>query len=106
MVGTLFITWCETLSYSTRMGFLPGASVLAIAPGGNGLAFLFLARKYGATCLAMVVSAARQIPAALPVANEYHDFAGRTAGKPWRAGSTSSSILSARSRTFNVANPA
>jgi D-arabinose 1-dehydrogenase-like Zn-dependent alcohol dehydrogenase len=73
-VGTLFITWRETLSYVTRMGFRPGAAVLVIGSGGNGLAFLSHARNLGADRVAMVGSAARQNSAVLAGATEYYDY--------------------------------
>ena len=58
-VGTLFITWRETLSYSTRMGIRPGVSVLVIGSGGNGLAFVAHARNLGATQVVLVGSGER-----------------------------------------------
>ena len=73
-VGTLFITWRETLSYVTRMGFRPGVSVLVIGSGGNGLAFVSHARNLGATRVAMVGSAARAADATKAGATEYHDY--------------------------------
>ena len=73
-VGTLFITWRETLSYVTRMGFRPGVSVLVMGSGGNGLAFVSHASNLGATRVAMVGSAARQADAMKAGVTEYHDY--------------------------------
>jgi D-arabinose 1-dehydrogenase-like Zn-dependent alcohol dehydrogenase len=73
-VGTLFITWRETLSYVTRMGIKPGVSVLVLGSGGNGLAFVAHARNLGATRVAMVGSAARAADAGKAGATEYHDY--------------------------------
>lgn len=73
-VGTLFITWRETLSYVTRMGFRPAVSVLVIGSGGNGLAFVSHARNLGATRVAMVGSEARAANATKAGATEYHDY--------------------------------
>jgi threonine dehydrogenase-like Zn-dependent dehydrogenase len=58
-VGTLFITWRETLSYVMRMGINPGVSVLVIGSGGNGLAFASHARNLGASKVTLVGSANR-----------------------------------------------
>lgn len=52
--ATMMITWRETLSYTTRLGVLPGAKVLIIGSGGNGLAFAAHARNLGAGLVAMV----------------------------------------------------
>lgn len=81
-VGTLFITWRETLSYVTRMGFRPGVSVLVIGSGGNGLAFVSHARNLGATRVAMVGSAARAADATKAGATEYHDYRREDVWKP------------------------
>jgi len=73
-VGTLFITWRETFSYVTRMGFRPGASVLVIGSGGNGLAFASHACNLGASRVAMVGAAPRGAIATMAGATEYHDY--------------------------------
>ncbi len=73
-VGTLFITWRETLSYSTRMGIRPGASVLVIGSGGNGLAFVAHARNLGATRVTLVGSANRATEAKLAGATAFCDY--------------------------------
>lgn len=59
-VGTLFITWRETLSYVTRMGIGSDATVLVIGSGGNGLAFISHARNLGAGRV-LVVGAANRV---------------------------------------------
>ncbi len=73
-VGTLFITWRETCSYVTRMGIRPGASVLILGSGGNGLAFVSHARNLGAARVAMAGSASRAADAARAGATDYHDY--------------------------------
>jgi L-iditol 2-dehydrogenase len=73
-VGTLFITWRETLSYLRRMGVRAGSSVLIFGSGGNGLAFAAHARNLGATRIAVVGSAARAAAATLAGATETHDY--------------------------------
>ena len=73
-VGTLFITWRETLSYITRMGVGPNASVLVIGSGGNGLAFVSHARNLGATKVTMVGAANRESDAKLAGATAYFDY--------------------------------
>ena len=73
-VGTLFITWRETLSYSTRMGIRPGVSVLVIGSGGNGLAFVAHARNLGATQVILVGSGKRTADAARAGATANFDY--------------------------------
>lgn len=73
-VGTLFITWRETLSYSIRMGIRPGASVLVIGSGGNGLAFVAHARNLGAAAVTLVGSANRAAEAKLAGATVFCDY--------------------------------
>ena len=73
-VGTLFITWRETLSYLTRMGVGSGASVLVIGSGGNGLAFVAHARNLGATRVVLVGSARRAPEAKLAGATAFVDY--------------------------------
>ena len=57
--ATLVINWRETLSYATRMGLVPGASVLVIGSGGVGLAFAAHARNLGAGHLTMIGNQSR-----------------------------------------------
>lgn len=73
-VGTLFITWRETLSYLTRMGVKPGVSVLVIGSGGNGLAFAAHARNLGATRVTLVGSANRAAEGQLAGVTAYVDY--------------------------------
>lgn len=73
-VGTLFITWRETLSYITRMGVKPGVSVLVIGSGGNGLAFVSHARNLGATKVTLVGSASRAAEGKLAGATACLDY--------------------------------
>jgi L-iditol 2-dehydrogenase len=77
-VGTLFITWRETLSYLTRMGVKPGVSVLVIGSGGNGLAFVAHARNLGATKVTLVGAANRAAEGKLAGATACPDYRQRT----------------------------
>jgi D-arabinose 1-dehydrogenase-like Zn-dependent alcohol dehydrogenase len=73
-VGTLFITWRETLSYVTRMGIKPGVSVLITGSGGNGLAFATHAKNLGAANVVIVGSDNRKDNAALAGATGFVDY--------------------------------
>ncbi len=73
-VGTLFITWRETLSYITRMGVKPGVSVLIIGSGGNGLSFVSHARNLGASKVTLVGSAKRTKEGSLAGATKVFDY--------------------------------
>jgi len=73
-VGTLFITWRETLSYVTRMGIGPNASVLVIGSGGNGLSFVSQARNLGASRICLVGSANRAKEGLLAGATAAFDY--------------------------------
>ncbi len=77
-VGTLFITWRETLSYITRMGVKPDVSVLVIGSGGNGLSFVSHARNLGATRITLVGSANRAPEAKLAGATACFDYRAET----------------------------
>lgn len=59
----MFTTWRETLSYLLRMGVGPGATLLVIGSGGNGLSFARHAKLLGAA--AWMVGAARRERTAL-----------------------------------------
>ncbi len=72
--ATLIITWRETLSYLTRMGFGAGASLLVIGSGGNGLAFTAHARNLGASRVAVIGSAGREQVARAAGARDYFDY--------------------------------
>ena len=73
-VGTLFITWRETLSYLTRMGVGANASVLVVGTGGNGLAFVSHARNLGASKVVVAGSACRRREAELAGATVFVDY--------------------------------
>ena len=62
-VAPMFTTWRETLSYMTRMGFKPGASLLVVGSGGNGLGYATHAHNLGASMLGMVGAAHMESPA-------------------------------------------
>ncbi len=72
--ATMIITWRETYSYLTRLGMRPGARVLVIGSGGNGLAFVSHARNLGAAAVAMVGSAARADQARAAGADHNFDY--------------------------------
>lgn len=78
--ATMIITWRETLSYLTRMGVGPGAAVLVIGSGGNGLAFVTHARNLGAAQMVIVGNAARESHARLAGATAFFDYQGRNLG--------------------------
>lgn len=61
--ATMVITWRETLSFLRRIGVAPGAAVLVIGSGGNGLSFANHARNFGAGSIVVVGSDARQATA-------------------------------------------
>ncbi len=73
-VGTLFITWRETLSYLTRMGVGANASVLVVGTGGNGLSFVSHARNLGAVQVTMAGAANRRREAELAGATAVVDY--------------------------------
>lgn len=59
-VATLFITWRETLSFTTRMGVHQGTTALVIGSGGNGLSFVSHCRNLGAVKVTMIGAANRE----------------------------------------------
>jgi NADPH:quinone reductase-like Zn-dependent oxidoreductase len=73
-VGTLFTTWRETLSYTTRMGVKPGVSVLVVGSGGNGLSFVAHARNLGATRVTLVGAGNRAAEGQLAGATACFDY--------------------------------
>jgi L-iditol 2-dehydrogenase len=76
--ATLMITWRETLSYITRMGVGPGARVLVMGSGGNGLAFVSHAANLGARQVVALGNAEREGLARAAGATDYLDY--RSAG--------------------------
>jgi L-iditol 2-dehydrogenase len=72
--ATMVITWRETLSYLSRIGICPGADLLVIGSGGNGLAFAAHAAHMGARRIVVVGSAARRETALAVGATEYVDY--------------------------------
>jgi len=72
--ATMVITWRETLSYLTRMGFGAGASLLVIGSGGNGLAFARHAINLGASIVGMVGNAERERLGRAAGARHYFDY--------------------------------
>jgi threonine dehydrogenase-like Zn-dependent dehydrogenase len=72
--STMIITWRETLSYLTRMGFGSGASLLVIGSGGNGLSFAAHGANLGARRVAMIGSPVRAQTAQAAGVNSYFDY--------------------------------
>jgi len=72
--ATMVITWRETLSYITRLGVKPGARVLVLGSGGNGLAFTAHARNLGAGYVATVGNSSREGIARAAGATAYLDY--------------------------------
>lgn len=73
-VGTLFITWRETLSFTTRMGLHDGVNALVIGSGGNGLSFVAHCRNLGAKRVTMVGAGNRARQGALAGATDCLDY--------------------------------
>ncbi len=72
--ATMIITWRETLSYITRMGFGAGASLLVIGSGGNGLSFAAHGVNLGASSVAMIGNAQREKTARAAGVADYFDY--------------------------------
>jgi len=72
--ATMTITWRETLSYVLRMGVGPGARVLVVGSGGNGLAFAAHAAHLGAVRVAMIGNGARRETALRVGVTEFADY--------------------------------
>ncbi|MHB9022822.1 MAG: zinc-dependent alcohol dehydrogenase [Armatimonadota bacterium] len=73
--ATMIITWRETLSYLTRMGFDAGASLLVIGSGGNGLSYAAHAANLGASQVSLVGSPRRETNARAAGAGAFYDYA-------------------------------
>lgn len=72
--ATLFITWRETLSYATRLGFGAGKAILVIGSGGSGLSFIAHASNLGAAIRVMSGSTQREIAARRAGASTFIDY--------------------------------
>lgn len=72
--ATMVITWRETFSYIRRMGVGPGASVLVIGSGGNGLAFAAHAANLGAERIIVVGNSMREGAACGAGASSFIDY--------------------------------
>ena len=72
--ATMFITWRETLSYSNRIGFGPGKSVLVIGSGGNALAYMAHATNAGCAPRVMIGSTVREANARKAGATAFLDY--------------------------------
>lgn len=73
-IAPMFTTWRETLSYELRMGISPGARVLVVGSGGNGLSFAVHALGLGAACVAMVGSKGMEAGARKAGIMHYFDY--------------------------------
>lgn len=72
--ATMIVTWRETLSYLTRMGVYPGASLLVVGSGGTGLSFVAHAALAGAARIAVVGHPGRQDRALAIGATDFFDY--------------------------------
>ena len=72
--STMFITWRETLSYVQRIGVGPGAAVLIIGSGANGLAMVNHSVNLGAEPVVMIGSTGRAEKAAKVGCTAYIDY--------------------------------
>lgn len=86
-IATLFITWRETLSYSNRIGFAEGKSVLVIGSGGNGLSFIAHASNASARERVMIGNPRRRDLALQAGASEFIDYKSSAAAEQARAAS-------------------
>jgi len=73
--ATMIITWRETLSYITRMGFAAGKSLLVIGSGGNGLAYINQGANLGGARMAMIGAPGRETAARRAGATDFFDYA-------------------------------
>ena len=72
--ATMFVTWRETLSYATRIGFGAGKTVLVLGSGGNGLSYIAHAANAGAPRRAMIGSPVREGAARKAGATDFFDY--------------------------------
>jgi threonine dehydrogenase-like Zn-dependent dehydrogenase len=82
--ATMIITFRETLSYVTRVGFAAGRSALVIGSGGTGLAFVAHARHMGLKSIACVGSGTRRGAAQSAGASLWCDYRDDDAVNPLR----------------------
>ncbi len=71
--ATMIITWRETWSFITRLGFRPGQRLLVIGSGGNGIAFANHACNLGAAA-AVILGSARRAGVAVAVGAHLVDY--------------------------------
>ena len=72
--ATMVITWRETLSHLTRMGFAAGQSTLIIGSGANAFSFAQHARNLGASKVVMIGSPSRAQTAQTLGVDAYIDY--------------------------------
>jgi L-iditol 2-dehydrogenase len=72
--ATMMITWRETLSFLSRLGFVAGATLLVVGSGGNGLSFAAHAVNLGAARVAMVGNGERAAAARAVGVADYYDY--------------------------------
>ena len=72
--ATMIITWRETFSYCSRLGFAKGDRILIMGSGGNGLAFASHARNLGASIVVVAGNPERKATAMKAGATHYVDY--------------------------------
>ncbi len=72
--ATMFVTWRETLSYGTRIGFGAGKTVLVIGSGGNALGYIAHAANAGCALRVMIGSTLRADAARRAGATHFLDY--------------------------------
>jgi len=78
--ATMLITWRETWSFITRMGFRPSQRLLVIGSGGNGLAFANHARNLGAAAV-IILGSDKRAEVAAAVGAQLVDYKTPNAGE-------------------------
>lgn len=81
----MFTTWRETLSYLRRVGVGPGACVLVIGTGGNGLSFAAHARNLGAVRVVLVGSRGAEGLSSRVGATDFLDYRASDLGERLRS---------------------
>ena len=79
--GIMMTQWRETLSYFTRLGIRPGASLLIIGSGANGLAFAAHAKNYGVSEIVMSGNCKRRSVAIAVGATDFFDYQSPRLGR-------------------------
>jgi D-arabinose 1-dehydrogenase-like Zn-dependent alcohol dehydrogenase len=72
--ATMIITWRETYSFLTRMGFKADMSLLVVGSGGNGLAFAAHGANLGASRVGLIGHIEREKEGTAVGVTEYFDY--------------------------------